>query len=259
MKRGAETEKKMRQDNEKDNDKTKSLETLRSLHGVKKLQYIWDYYKLPLFITGVVLYAVIYAAYRHLTYKDTSLYAALVNVNAGESLTEQLENGFLDAAGIDASSNKLQLYSGLYLTDDADSPHFEYTYASRVKILAAIDGEMLDAILLDKEAFDAFSQNGYLCRIDELLSEEYPDFYSDIAPFIENNIFIKEDNSSDVLLDSSIPYSAVTEEYPMGADLSQAKLIRQAGFDEPVYFGIIANSPRKDMAVRYLEYLFYGE
>ncbi len=237
----------MRQDNEK----TKSLETLRSLHGVKKLQYIWDYYKLPLFITGVLLYAVIYVAYRHLTYKDTSLYVALVNVNAGESLTEQLENGFLDAADIDASSNKLQLYSGLYLTDDADSPYFEYTYASRVKILAAIDGEMLDAVLLDKEAFDAFSQNGYLCRIDELLSAEYPDFYSDIAPFIENNIFIKDN--------SSITYSAVTEEYPMGMDLSQAKLIRQAGFDEPVYFGIIANSQRKDMAVRYLEYLFYGE
>ena len=32
-------------------------ENLRTLHGRKKVQYIWDYYKLPLAVLCIVLYA----------------------------------------------------------------------------------------------------------------------------------------------------------------------------------------------------------
>lgn len=234
------------------------LKTLKSLHGKKKLQYIWDYYKLPLTILGIFLYAIIYICYRHLTYKEPVLYTALVNVNAGETLTAQLGQGFLDAIGIDDSQNRLYLYSGLFLTDDEGSSYHEYTYASRVKILAAIDGEQLDVVLMDKEAFDAFSQNGYLCEIDELLRQEAPDLYDKMQPFVVENTFIAEDNSFEMQFDDSVTYSAITEEYPMGLDLSQAELIKQAGFEDTVYLGIIANSPRIDTALAYLQYLFYG-
>jgi len=236
-----------------------SLKTLHSLHGKKKLEYIWDYYKLPLAVLGIFLYAIIYMTYRHLTYKEPILYTALVNVNAGESLTEQLDTGFLDTTGRNASQNRLYLYSGLYLTDDENSAYHEYTYASRMKILAAIDGELLDVVLMDREAFDAFSQNGYLCNIDELLQIEAPSLYQDMEPFIVENTFIVEDNSFELQFDSSLTYNAITEEYPMGLDISQAGLIEQAGFKETVYLGIIANSPRKDTALAYLQYLFYGE
>lgn len=234
------------------------LQTLKSLPGKKKLQYIWDYYKLPLALICILLYVIIYVSYRHFTYKEPVLYTALVNVNAGETLTAQLDQGFLDAAGINASQNRLYLYSGLFLTDDESSSYHEYTYASRMKILAAIDGEQLDVVLMDKEAFDAFSQNGYLYRIDELLQEEAPDLYEELQPFIVENTFIAEDNSFEMQFDDSVTYSAVTEEYPMGLELSQAELIRQAGFEDTVYFGIVANSPRIDTALDYLQYLFCG-
>lgn len=236
-----------------------SLKILQSLPWKKKVQYIWDYFKLPLALLCILLYVIIYAAYRHLTYKEPVLYTALVNVNAGETLTEQLSENFLYIMDIDTSRNKLQLYSGLYLTDDENNAYHEYTYASRTKILAAIDGEQLDVVLMDQEAFDAFSQNGYLCNIDELLSAESPDLYEDMKPFIVKNIYIAEDNAFELLFDASIPYSAVTEEYPMGLDLSQTGFIAQAGFEETVYLGIIDNSPRKDTALAYLQYLFYGE
>ena len=31
-------------------------EKLKSLHGLKKIQYIWDYYKLPILVACVILY-----------------------------------------------------------------------------------------------------------------------------------------------------------------------------------------------------------
>lgn len=236
-----------------------SLKTLQSLHGKKKIQYIWDYFKLPLAVLGIILYIIIYIAYRHFTYREPVLYTALVNINAGENLTRQLSGDFLDVMGMNTSQNKLYLYSGLYLTDDENNDYHEYTYASRIKILASIEGELLDVVLMDQEAFDAFSQNGYLCNIDEFLAAEAPALYEDIEPYIVENTFIAEDNSFEMQFDSSLPYSAVTKEYPMGLDLSQAELIKQAGFEDTVYFGIIANSPRKDIALTYLQYLFYGE
>ena len=135
-------------------------ENLRSLHGGKKIQYIWDYYKLPLAILCIVLYVIGYVLYGRLTHKDTVLYTALVNVSAGTDLTRGLGNDFLDYLNLDPSKNKLELYTGLYLTDDETNEYHEYTYASRMKIQAAIDGELMDVVLMNREAFDAFSQSG---------------------------------------------------------------------------------------------------
>ena len=107
---------------------------------------------------------------------------------------------------------------------------------------------------MDKEAFDAFSQNGYLCNIEDFLSEKDPDFYETISPFLVQNTFLEENETVDPQTDASLSYHAVT--YPMALDLSQTDRIRQAGFQETVYLGILENSPRKDTALLYLKYLF---
>ena len=222
----------------------------------KKIQYIWDYYKFPLVVLCIFLYVIGYFLYGHFTRKDTVLYTALVNVSASESLTRQLSTNFIPYIKEDSSKKELQLYTGLYLTDDENNPNHEYTYASRMKILAAIDSEQLDVVLMNKEAFDAFSQNGYLCDLDKLLTASDSHLYEVLKPYLVANTTILEDNSVDLQLDSSIPYQAVTEEYTMGLDMSQAGLIHQAGFEDVVYLGIIENATHKDTAVKYIQYLF---
>lgn len=231
-------------------------ENLSKLHGKKKLQHIWAYYKLHLVILGIFLYVIAYSLYGHFTYKETVLSAAFVNVSVGEELQTKLDADFLGSLNLRASKNKLDMYTGLYLTDDEMNEYHEYTYASRMKILASIGGESLDVAFMNKEAFDAFSQNGYLCDLEELLPQENPALYERMKPYLTDNIVILEDNSIDMVLDSSIDYEAATEQHLFGVDLSQAPPIRQAGFAEPVYWGIIANSPHKDMALTYLQYLF---
>lgn len=231
------------------------LEKLKTLHGPQKIRYIWDYYKLPIVVLCILLYILGYSLYGHFTHKETILYTALVNVSASDSLTEQLSTGFLDSLDQDTSKTTMQLYTGLYLTDDETNPYHEYTYASRMKILASIDGKQLDVVLMNKEAFDAFSQNGYLCDLEELLSSEDVDLYNRLKPHLVTNTVILEDNSTDLQLDPSITYQAVTEEHPFGLDLSQTSMISDAGFSDIVYLGIIANSPRTEEAIDYVRYL----
>ena len=231
------------------------LEKLKTLHGPQKIRYIWDYYKLPIVVLCILLYILGYSLYGHFTHKEKILYTALVNVSASDYLTEQLSTGFLDSLDQDTSKTTMQLYTGLYLTDDETNPYHEYTYASRMKILASIDGKQLDVVLMNKEAFDAFSQNGYLCDLEELLSSEDVDLYNRLKPHLVTNTVILEDNSTDLQLDPSITYQAVTEEHPFGLDLSQTSMISDAGFSDIVYLGIIANSPRTEEAIDYVRYL----
>ncbi len=236
--------------------KTLRDKNLRTLKGRAKLQYIWDYYKLPLALFGILLYVLIYILYQHFTYKECVLYTALVNVNAGETLTEGLSSGFLDYMSLSPAQNKSELYTGLYLTDDDQNAYHQYTYASRMKILGLIDGELLDVVLMNREAFDAFSQNGYLHDLAEILPQADESLYETVRPDLIANLIILEDNAVEHQLDASIPYEAVTEEHYYGIDLSRTQLISAAGFTEPVYLGIIANTPRLDSSAAYIRYLF---
>ena len=109
-------------------------ETLRSLHGRKRLEQIWTYYKLPIFLVLLAIYAVCYIGYRQATRKNEVLYLAMVNVSAGQQLTEQLTQGFLDQQGL-TQKDDVYLYNGLLLSEEADQ---QYVYASRMKIMGAL-------------------------------------------------------------------------------------------------------------------------
>lgn len=236
-------------------------EKLHRLKGRKKLQYLWDYYKLHFAIGCVLLYILGSMLYGHFTQKDPVLYAAFINVAPGEALTEKLGSGFLASRGLDAKKQEFSLYTGLYLSSDEDNPYHEYTYASRIKLIAAIDSQTLDIVLLDQEAFDAFSQNGYLYNMETFLSETDPALYADCRDLMRENIVILEDNAGEASLDSSVPYSAETETYPGALEISRTPLLREAGFSDPVYLGVIRNTPRKEAAAEYIGYLCgkYGE
>lgn len=204
-------------------------ENIKQVKGRARWRYLWDYYKFPFLVLCIFVYMAAYIIYGQLTRKETVLYTAFVNVAPGEEITRQLSTDFLESQGINLKKNEFYLYSGLYLTNDEHNPYHEYTYASRIKILAAIDNEQLDVILVNKEALYAFSQSGYLCSFKELLSGSDTDLYELAAPYITADGF--------------------------GLDISRLPLIKNAGFNDTVYLGIIANSPRLEMAINYLRYL----
>lgn len=229
---------------------------LRELHGKARLQYLFDYYKLPFFAGCIVLYIAGYALYGHFTHKDTVLYTALVNINAGDELTSQLSGGFLKYAGRDASKEKLELYTNWYLTGDAGSANYSYTSATSTKIVASIDRECLDVVLMNREAFDAFSQNGYLLNMETFLRENAPQLLDRLQDSLVSNTVSQEEQTPDAQPDPSAAQSSGTDEYPAGIDLSQSPLISQAGFDDTAYLGVIANTPRTEAVVSYLQYLY---
>lgn len=229
--------------------------SMKDVHGKAKIGYIWEYYKLPIVIICIGLYIIGYLVYGRLTHKDTVLYTALVNVSANDTFTEELSVDFLDYLGANTRKEEVELYDGLYLTEDESDADYGYVYASNTKITVAITIGQLDVVLMDKKAFDIFSKNGYLCNMEQLLMQEDPDLYEKLQAGLVTNTVIIEDNSIDAQLDPSVTYTAVTDEYPMAVDISQSDLISKEGFNGTLYLGIISNTSRMDTAITYLRYL----
>lgn len=228
--------------------------SFQKLSPADKAGYIYAYYKLPILLGLIALYLLCSAAYRQITKKEVLLYPALVNLSIGDDLESRLSEGFVSASGADLRKAEVYLYSGLYLSDGPSLENHEYAYASNLKVMAAIESKQLDIVLMNKEAYDIFSQKGYLLDLQSLLSSD-DSLYQLLEPHLSQNTVILEDNSIEYILNEADQYQAATEEVVNGVDISAFPLFQEAGFLDSVYLGIVGNSPRLPAAVQYIEYL----
>ena len=94
-------------------------ESFRHMSPRDKVDYIFTYYKLPIFTACVVLALLISSAWRALTKKDPVLYVAYINVTAGETLDSALTDGYLQYMELDPKKQAMIVYRNLYITEDA--------------------------------------------------------------------------------------------------------------------------------------------
>ena len=232
----------------------------KSMSFPQKIGYIWDYYKLLIFIIALILYGIGYAGYRYATRTYPVLYVDAVNVVAGDDLTGILTDEYVRDP-VYSKRDRVEFQNGMFLSDDPSGPYFAEAHASQIKILASIAAEQLDIVLMNQDAFDAFSQNNYLTDLTELSQRsdlKYADFLSGISEDFRKNLIILSDNEMEASVDPDVTYEAETEEAMLGIDLSRTELFGPDAFPEPVYLGIVCNTPRLDEALKYVAYL-YGE
>lgn len=220
------------------------------MHTNEKVDYIFTYFKLPLtllLIAVIVLGSILHKA---LTKKEPYIYLSLVNVKIGSELEQTLTTEFLHSTPNAQKNSSIELYQGLYLTDDPASEFYQYVYASRLKVLASIEAKQLDLVLMNQEAYDTLSQSGYLADLSVIVGDN-----TTLAPYLTQNIVIYEDNAEAHFLDETIPYEAVTGEETNALVCSELPLFDSAGFEQAVYIGVIANSDRTEQSVDYLQWL----
>ena len=215
----------------------------------QRLGYVLDYYKLPIALALIALVILGSTVHRRLTKKNAVLYAAFVNVSVGETLEQTLTDGFLDWCGADPRKNEVCVYRDLYLSDDASFVNHEYAYASRLKLLGAINAGRLDLVLMNREAYDLLSRSGYLLDLSALALSG-----TAAACLVENEVVL-EDNVIEYNLNEADVYREITERVVNALDVSALPRLRDAGFSGAVYLGVVANTARGEDAVRYLSYL----
>lgn len=221
----------------------------------ERADYIFSYYKLELAIVLIAAIAVGAVVARALTHKDAVLYLAYANVAVGGDLDEELGEGFVAHLGLDARESEVYRYRDLYLSDNEDVADHRYAYASRMKLLGAVDAGQLDVIIMDRDAYDILSSAGYLADLSAIVSETDPRAQEILAPCLVANEVVIEDNLVEYTLGEAEGYEATTVEAENAIDAAGLPLLEGAGLSGQAYLGIIANSPRRDTARAYLEYL----
>lgn len=148
------------------------MKALKQLHGKAKLQYLWDYYKLPFIIICIVLYILVYNIHGQLVKKTTVLSIAFININMSESLSQHLTSDFLDFEHLSAKKNEICTYDNLLIQENPDSENLEYAYASSARLLAAIDAKKIDLAFMNREAMEQLNKKGYLS--DSINVSDFP-------------------------------------------------------------------------------------
>ena len=105
--------------------------TFKDLTPKKKLQFIWDYYKIHIIITAVIICTIfsIIKTVRNNTSYD--LYVAYINMTVNDSLTDSIQS---------ISNLNIDSYTNLLITEDPQGENLEYAYASSMKVMSAISG-----------------------------------------------------------------------------------------------------------------------
>ena len=225
----------------------------RAMGPGEKLGYVWEYYKWPILLGLVALLVLGSALHRNLTKKEPVLYLAMANVALGEDLQRDLTEGYLLEAGLGEKRQEVYLYLDLYLSDNADTLNHEYAYASKMKLMGAVSAQKLDLVLMNREAWDLLSRGGYLLELDSA------GFSEALLPFLRENEVILSDNSIEYQLGEASEQIVETRTAANALEVVAFPVFASAGFPEPVYLGLVANSPRTAACLDYLSYLISEE
>ena len=218
------------------------------------VDYLYTYFKLPIFLGLVALVLICSTVYRHLTKKAVVLYSAHINVSVGDTLESHLDGDFITFMGENPKRSEVHIYQGVYLSDAPTQEDHQYSYASRLKVMSAIEAKELDVVLMNREAYDILSHSGYLYELPDLLAENST-LYEGAEPYLTTNTVILEDNAIEYQLGEAARYEATTQEAVNAMEVDPLPAFSEAGFQGQVYLGVIANSPRLSAVLQYIEYL----
>lgn len=235
-------------------EKAANRAAFRAMNLQDKAEYIFAYYKLPLVLALIAVVALGSVTRWLITHKEPLLYVAYVNVVPDERLDETLTTSFVQAEGKSPRRSEVVCFRELYLSRNADSQSHQYAYASRLKVLAAVDAEQLDVVLMNQESYDLLSGSGFLLDLEDTQAKTQA-LPSEAEPLLATNTVILSDNRIEVELNEADTYEAETVEQTNALDVSALSLFADYPEDESFYLGIIANTPRLDESLAYLRYV----
>lgn len=238
-----------------DQERAANRAAFKAMSLPQKAEYIFAYYKLPLVIALVVVVAVCSIARYYLTHKEPLLYVAYTNVELPQTDDERIFGAYLEERGVNPRTTEVYRYYALYLTDPEESVDHQYSYASRLKLLAATDAEELDVVLMSKDAYDLLSHSGYLLDLEEAFAEQDPSLLQEVTPLLATNEVILEDNQIELDLGEADVYEAETEPHVNALEVSELPAFAPIDLTDTVYLGIIANTPRMEETLAFVRYL----
>lgn len=213
-------------------------EKLKGISGTgKKIEYIWDYYKL--WIIGIVFFVwfVTFAVRQYTTnLRDYRCFMIFANTYADAGDHSKLWEDYIEYAGIDLREEAVRFDASSYfdyLKGVTGNSYFE-------AFVAFADSGTLDAIVMGRDSLTALGRTGRLLDLNSeacaSIREKYGDRFLYAVPI-------------------DTEYS--TEEIPVCIDISDSRLVSEYGiYSEPCAIGIGALSKNVEAVELFLDFLY---
>ena len=144
--------------------------TFRSLEGRKKLQFVWDYYKIPIIVLLFAAAALVLSILIRSPKKNTAVYVVWVNAVSQDEST--YFDDLLHAADPELSEKSVDLNTGYSLGGEGN----EGADAQTMQVLAALFGiGDLDVYIADSTYFEMYERKDAFADLSELIPEELLD------------------------------------------------------------------------------------
>ena len=250
-------------------------ETIKDKPLKYKLEYFWEYYRLPvalILLFGFIIFSVIRT---FVTAKDYALTLVLVNADIMESyeLTDTWEYEIGQLIGINEKKEKVVVDTSI----DIGEPGSEtLQYAALQKLVAFFTSQTVDIFVADSAFYEQYCQTRYLADLRDIYSEERLEelseyiYYTDGATFSDyddlSSLTVTEDQAK-YIVDHRDPDS-MKEPIPMGFYIPEGSRLGESGMyaylaDSSEYqghpaeaiIGIPRNTPRIENTVKAIDYI----
>lgn len=201
----------------------KITEKFKKLSFKDKLDYLWDYYKVPIIgaVSAIVLVIyILYLIFRHVP--EDILNVTLINSGVSSEDEIVFDDEYLLFTGLDPENYQVSLGTHITIDNGMSSRSREFVAA---KILA----EEIDVLVWDETAYGYVKTLGASSDLSNYLPEEYVQKYDNYAVYENGSLigFVFDGNKE------------------ISKDLAMDK----------AYVGMIVNAVNQDEAVRFIEYL----
>ena len=227
----------------------------------KKLEFVWDYYKIHILVALALIAGISYYVHHLVTAKDIALSGMLLNVDALEHRDdiEELKQDILRQLKIDTDKYELNFIDGYKLTGNAATD-----YDTQQAIFVQLGAGSLDFTISPLEYMQYYAYQDCFYDLRDLLSEEQLQKYEPYFLYVDGE-YMKEyeqrsNESSEetpiVLPDFTNPKD-MKDPIPVFIDLSQCKTITDLYTvgKESLVFAVLGSVESTDNVSLFLDYI----
>ncbi len=231
------------------NEETKPhVSGFKELNTKQKLQYIWDYYKIPITGALILIYALTSFIHGRVTAKKTVFCLAMINSNA----TDLMEDTFIDdfsktCEDFDPARQDMRLEA------DFTFEGYDLIASSYMqRLLAEYNVGAIDATISSKKV------------MEELAAHQA---FADLSEVLPGDLFnkLQSEGYEIICTDYEDPATKETHSFPFAVNISGSGIIKKgftdvtgephSYFDEDCYYALSPNSSYIDNGIAFLEYL----
>ncbi len=256
---------------------------LSTMSTKEKFAYFWDYYKVHVLVSVVVIAMAATFIYQYITNKDYGFYATLVNAtltDQNHELSGEWTTQFQEYAGIDPQEYQVYIDTSVVLSQDTST---QYSISNEEKMFAMVQVGAINAIVAETETFEKYAQFEYFYNLESILTPEQIEkyrpyfYYTDAATFDTGN----DDTYYDAAMRKDPGALTIDHRSPSGmeqpvaagiiltadnrlADAGYYAYLADSEYDYQGYpseavLGIPVSCKEPELAIRFLEFLKLGE